>query len=250
MLTVLASARVNLQQWREAQQKASSQLRSMSNLVEQLAALRRCREGANLGCLAWYPQLGRLLEASILASFERALGYVHKHRCVCVCMKASLVRLCLGFSRGFSCSETLAGVCKQLKCHWKECERLLSDIIGMGHVMRRTELTGVQGSEVALLCTADSFSLGDITEWLKLLNAAHVYDMKEKQAVLGSLSCTPDSLEQVCSIWSREPTEELTGEFTCDILLLCGMFQCALSCTEILEFMQYTVEHFKKRDTG
>ena len=84
MLTVLASARVNLQQWREAQQKASSQLRSMSNLVEQLAALRRCREGANLGCLAWYPQLGRLLEASILASFERALGYVHKHRCVCV----------------------------------------------------------------------------------------------------------------------------------------------------------------------
>ena len=51
-------------------------------------------------------------------------------------MKASLVRLCLGFS----CSETLAGVCKQLKCHWKECERLLSDIIGMGHVMHRTEL--------------------------------------------------------------------------------------------------------------
>ena len=94
------------------------------------------------------------------------------------------------------------------------------------------------------------FSLGDITEWLKLLNAAHVYDLKEKQVVLGSLSCTPDSLEQVCSIWSREPTEELTGEYSLVIYYcMCGTFQCALSCTEILEFMQYTVEHFK-RDTG
>ena len=80
ILHVLASAYGGYQQWREAQEKALEQLRSMSNLADQLAALRKCRELGRLGCLSWYPQLAELLEAKILASFEKALGFVYKHK--------------------------------------------------------------------------------------------------------------------------------------------------------------------------
>ena len=79
LLRVLGSAYGHHQRWQEVQEKAASHLRSMSNLAEQLAALRRCRKGGRLGCLAWYPQLADQLEAKVLVSFERALGFVYKH---------------------------------------------------------------------------------------------------------------------------------------------------------------------------
>ena len=80
ILHVLASAYEHHQQWKDAQEKALDQLRSMSNLAEQLAALRRCRDIGRLGRLSPYPQLPDLLEAKILASFERALRFVHKYK--------------------------------------------------------------------------------------------------------------------------------------------------------------------------
>ena len=70
---------------------------------------------------------------------------------------------------------------------------------------------GLQGDERALFSTEVSFPLADITEWLKLLNAACVYDLSEKQVALGHVACTPNSMEKVLSVWSRSHAEDLTG---------------------------------------
>ena len=80
ILRLLGSAYACHQQWQQVQEKAVSQLQSMSNLAEQLATLHRCMDGERLGSLSGYPQLASLLEAKITMSFERALGYVHKAR--------------------------------------------------------------------------------------------------------------------------------------------------------------------------
>lgn len=80
ILHVLATACGHHKQWQEVQEKALDQLRSMSNLAEQLAALGECKAAGRLGCLAWYPQLVELLEAKILASFQRALWFAYKHK--------------------------------------------------------------------------------------------------------------------------------------------------------------------------
>lgn len=53
--------------------------------------------------------------------------------------------------------------------------------------------------------TPDSHSISDMTEWLRLLNASHLYDLTEKQAALCRVSCTPNSLEQVYSVWEKHP---------------------------------------------
>lgn len=68
------------QQWKQAQEKGLGQLQSMSNLAEQLVTLRRCSDSGRLGSLSGYPHLVGLLEAKIISSFERALGYLHKAR--------------------------------------------------------------------------------------------------------------------------------------------------------------------------
>ena len=70
---------------------------------------------------------------------------------------------------------------------------------------------GLQRDERSLLCSAEAFSLAEVTEWLKLLNAAHIYDLSEKQAALNLVAVVPDRMEQVCRVWSRAPTDELTG---------------------------------------
>ena len=70
---------------------------------------------------------------------------------------------------------------------------------------------GLQGDERALFSTEVSFSLADITEWLKLLNAACVYDLSEKQVALDHIACTPNSTEKVLSVWSRSHVEDLIG---------------------------------------
>lgn len=77
---LLGSVYARLQQWRQAREKALVQLASMSNLAEQLDALRQCDGTERLGKLSGYPQLAPLLTAKILTSFERALGYVQKEK--------------------------------------------------------------------------------------------------------------------------------------------------------------------------
>lgn len=177
-------------QWREIQEKAVNQLLSMSNLADQLEALRRCRIARNgLGCLNTYTQLSNLLEGKIFTSFERALGFVHNH------------------------TENLEQVCKNLKCHWKESTRLLTDIVES------------QGDERALNSDEESFSMADVTEWLRLMYAAHVHDLSEKQTALSDLTCSSTVMEKVCAVWTRDPTNQLT-----EILL---------------DSIRYTVEQFK-----
>lgn len=80
LIQLLSGAYEYHQQWRQAQEKVVGQLRSMKNLTEQLASLRRCRDSGRLGSVSWYPQLVTLLEGKILSSFERALDYAHKAR--------------------------------------------------------------------------------------------------------------------------------------------------------------------------
>ena len=81
LVHLLTSAYVHHQQWQQVQERALSQLQSMSNLAEQLSSLRRCSDS---GRLSSYPQLTILLEGKILSSFERALGYAHKARYIAV----------------------------------------------------------------------------------------------------------------------------------------------------------------------
>ena len=76
----------NLNQWRQAREKALEQLFSMSNLAEQLDALCRCDGTRRLGILSGYPQIVAFMEAKILTSFERALRHVLKEKCVCSCV--------------------------------------------------------------------------------------------------------------------------------------------------------------------
>ena len=101
----------------------------MSNLAEQLVTLRRCAEAGRLGSVSGYPQLASLLEAKILTSFERSLGYLHKARLRIKSMLQRVLVLCCGCF--FFCSETLADICKHLKSQWKEAERLFADIVGV-----------------------------------------------------------------------------------------------------------------------
>ena len=69
----------------------------------------------------------------------------------------------------------------------------------------------LQGLEAGVTRTAESFSLGDVVEWLKLLNASHLYDLTEKQAALCQVSCRPSSVEWVYHQWEKQPTG-LEGE--------------------------------------
>lgn len=80
ILCLLRRAYARHQQWQQTREKALKQLQSMSNLAEQLVTLRRCSDNGRLGSLSGYPHLVPLLEAKIMSSFERALGYLHKAR--------------------------------------------------------------------------------------------------------------------------------------------------------------------------
>ena len=96
ILRLLVSACAAHQQWQQAREKALSQLQSMSNLAEQLVTLRRCAEAGRLGSVSGYPQLASLLEAKILTSFERSLGYLHKARLRVKSMLQRVLVLCCG----------------------------------------------------------------------------------------------------------------------------------------------------------
>lgn len=80
ILRLLGRAYARHQQWQQTREKALIQLQSMSNLTEQLVSLRRCSDSGRLGNLSGYPHLVSLLEAKIMSSFERALGYLLKAR--------------------------------------------------------------------------------------------------------------------------------------------------------------------------
>ena len=70
--------------------------------------------------------------------------------------------------------------------------------------------TAMQGDEVTVTRTAESFSLFDITEWLRLLNAVILYDLTEKQTTLHSVSCSPARMEHVCKVWKKKYSDKPT----------------------------------------
>lgn len=112
--------------------------------------------------------------------------------------------------------------------------------------------TALQGLEAAVTRTPESFSLCDITEWLKLLSAAHLYDLAEKRASLSRVSCTPSSMEQVYCVW--EKPDGLAGNFYklwC-IVQISTIFtsddrhifhSVCVIIIEVLEHISYTVAH-------
>ena len=84
LVSVVTGAADQLQVWEEARAKVLSQLLSISNLVEQLATLKRCTQCQQLGVLVNYPGCVTRLEAKITQSAERALGYAERDKQVTV----------------------------------------------------------------------------------------------------------------------------------------------------------------------
>lgn len=76
---ILGNARSQLQLWDHSRDRAVAQLSSIANLVEQLAAVKRCH-GGRLGVLSHHPQVVVLLQAKITLSMEEALHFVEREK--------------------------------------------------------------------------------------------------------------------------------------------------------------------------
>ena len=95
----------------------------------------------------------------------------------------------------------------------------------------------LQGLEAVVTRTAESFSLSDVVEWLKLLNASHLYDLTEKQTALCRVSCRPSSVERVYHQWEKQPTG-LEGDPSIN---WCVIIHSLSSHTGVLDCVRYTV---------
>ena len=81
LFELLVKAKSQVQQWSDVREKVLVQLSSIANLAEQLETLNRCQERGNLGVLIDRQAcVVPLLQAKIVESMERALGYVLKER--------------------------------------------------------------------------------------------------------------------------------------------------------------------------
>lgn len=137
-----------------------------------------------------------------------------------------------------------------LKSDWKEAERLLLDITGITytylqrHCFNSTSTPAQQGLEAVIECTHESHSISDVTEWLRLLNASHLYDLTEKQASLCNISCTPDSVGQAYTVWRKQPNG-LAGQIDIIVLDTVEFINVCVSFIDVLDCICYTVAYIK-----
>ena len=80
MNELLVKAQAQLLRWRDAKENVLAQLCSIANLAEQLETLNSCKDRGKLGVLINCACVAPLLQAKIVGSMERALGYVLNER--------------------------------------------------------------------------------------------------------------------------------------------------------------------------
>ena len=82
-------------------------------------------------------------------------------------------------------------------------------------IQRKFENTvRTEGLEFSCSRTAEEFSQGDYTQWLRELHATYRADLDGKIKVLKELRYTSTNLAKVFSVWEREP-HQIQGTTSC-----------------------------------
>ena len=63
-----------------------------------------------------------------------------------------------------------------------------------------------KGLEFTCGRTAEEFSQGDHTHWLRQLHSAYRANLEEKSRAIQDLCYTSTSLAHICSVWDKKPS--------------------------------------------